>query len=67
MKKSNEMPGKECVDMLGFEKDLTRLINNYSIENLSNTPDYLLAKHLVQCLNNFNESTNSRDKWNGKE
>jgi hypothetical protein len=37
-----------------FEKELCELINKYSKENLSNTPDYILASYLIRCLDAFN-------------
>lgn len=39
-----------------FEKELTNLINCYSLENGSDTPDFILAKYLVGCLQAFNHS-----------
>jgi len=36
-----------------FEKELSAVINKYSRENGSNTPDYLLASYLNSCLLNF--------------
>lgn len=45
-----------------FEKDLTKLINKYSLENGSNTPDFL-ARHLVGCLVAFNSTSNQRLAW----
>lgn len=50
-----------------FEKDLTGLINRYSMEQLSSTPDFILAKYLVGCLAAFNVATTTRAKWYGRE
>lgn len=47
-------------DYTKFEKDLEILINKHSLENKSNTPDFILARHLVNCLRVFNASTNDR-------
>lgn len=41
---------------LTFKKDLTSLINKYSLENGSNTPDFVLSEYLVMCLKAFNKS-----------
>lgn len=49
-----------------FQKDLKKLINKHSIENDSNTPDFILAKYLRKCLETFNEAVERRDKYNGK-
>jgi hypothetical protein len=49
-----------------FKKELTSLINRYSMENDSNTPDYVLADYLFKCLETFNESIKDRNSWYGK-
>jgi len=36
-----------------FIKELTELINKHSIENISNTPDFVLADYIVGCLQVF--------------
>lgn len=46
-----------------FEKELEYLINKYSMENDSNTPDFMLAEYLMVCLSNFNVIMNKRDSW----
>ena len=47
----------------GFVDDLQELINKYSKENESNTPDFLLAEHLNACLNIFGSMMFKRDSW----
>jgi len=49
-----------------FEQELRSLLNKYSKENDSNTPDYILAKYLVGCLEAFNKSVNIREEWYGR-
>lgn len=49
--------------LVEFEKELQHLINKYSLENMSNTPDFILAKYLMQCLFNFNITSNDRETW----
>lgn len=51
--------------MSNFEKHLGELINRYSIENKSNTPDIILAEYLKGCLEAFNSAINKRDEWYG--
>jgi hypothetical protein len=46
-----------------FRKDLEGLINRHSMENGSNTPDFMLSSYLVACLLAFDEITKARDKW----
>lgn len=43
-----------------FIEELTELINKHSMENDSNTPDFLLAKYLVNCLENYNQIVDSK-------
>jgi hypothetical protein len=47
----------------GFEKELQSLINRYSKENGSNTPDFILADYMANCLSNFNAAVLLRSKW----
>jgi hypothetical protein len=47
----------------GLRDELTSLINRYSRENASNTPDFLLAGFLIDCLANFEETVRARDRW----
>jgi len=66
---------KEVLEQLEFERlakpkyndtfraQLEYLINRYSMENGSNTPDYILARYLIGCLNAFNQATKDRDSW----
>lgn len=46
-----------------FEKELESLINKYSKESGSNTPDFILANYLNDCLLTYNTAVNRRDKW----
>lgn len=58
---------KKPIDLTDFEKELTKLINNFSIENTCNTPDFILAKYLTNCIRTFAISTTYRDNWYKKE
>lgn len=53
--------------MTSFRKELEDLINSYSKENGSNTPDFILADYLNGCLKLFDETVNRREKWYGRE
>lgn len=48
-----------------FGDELRALINRYSQENNSNTPDFILATYLQSCLNAFDEAVNRRNEWYG--
>ena len=50
-----------------FPAELGSLINKHSIENGSNTPDFILAEYLKQCLITFDMCTRRRDSWYGFE
>lgn len=50
-----------------FKKELENLINSHSIENGSNTPDFILAEYLSICLMAFEKSVGSRDVWYGRK
>lgn len=46
-----------------FEHELSQLINKYSEENQSNTPDFILAHYLASCLDIFNFAVIHRTQW----
>jgi hypothetical protein len=46
-----------------FARELKQLINKYSLEGGSDTPDFILAEHLIRSLELFNISTNVRKNW----
>lgn len=50
-----------------FRNELESLINSKSMENGSNTPDFILAEYLQHCLAAFDLAVKRRDKWYGKE
>lgn len=52
--------------MITFEEELSTLLNRYSKENASNTPDFILAEYMVRCLDLFNETSVRRETWYGK-
>ena len=45
-----------------FPHELMQLINKHSIENGSNTPDFILAEYLKQCLEAFDMCVRRRDE-----
>lgn len=50
-----------------FEKELEHLINRYSQENGSNTPDFILAQFLTGCLAAWNQGVQQREAWYAME
>ena len=47
---------------MGFKEELKNLINKHSKENDSNTPDFVLAIYLGECLKAFNKAVNRREQ-----
>lgn len=45
-----------------FRHELESLLNSQNMENGSQTPDYVLAQYLTDCLCAFDTATKSRDK-----
>lgn len=50
-----------------FRKDIENTINRYSKENGSNTPDFIVAQYLVDCLGAYDKAVTAREKWYGRE
>lgn len=49
-----------------FMAKLEQLINYYSLENESNTPDWILAQYLRGCLTTFATAVQQRETWYGR-
>lgn len=49
-----------------LEQELKALLNRHSVENRSNTPDFILAQYLIQCLDAFNYAVRYRADWYGR-
>lgn len=50
-------------DATSFRRELVNLINLHSMENGSDTPDFILAEYLLSCLENFDNTSNMRKIW----
>ena len=50
-----------------FQAELQSLLNRHSQEGHSNTPDFLLAEFITQCVTAFNKAVRARDGWYGVE
>lgn len=50
-----------------FQEELRELINRNSMENGSDTPDFILSEFLNGCLKCFNDSVTKRSKWYGND
>ena len=47
-------------------KKLSDLLNSHSIENRSDTPDFMLAEFMLGCLTVYENTINNREKWFGR-
>lgn len=61
------LPGPEKVEeRTSFMEELRALINRHSAENGSDTPDFLLAAYLYDCLVAFDRTVRDRERWYGR-
>lgn len=51
--------------MSELRKSIESAINRHCAENGSNTPDFILAEYLIDCLAAFDRASNARSKWHG--
>lgn len=49
-----------------FTRELTQLLNRYSAEAPSGTPDFILAAFMRNVLREFNEAVSARAEWRGE-
>jgi hypothetical protein len=54
------------IDMKLFQKELENLINIHSVDNEYNTPDYILAEYLINCLTTYS-IIHSRMNWHERK
>lgn len=64
-KDTSQAPETENNERPTFEKELELLINKYSKESKSNTPDYILAGYMQNSMESFHLATRLRDNWYG--
>ncbi len=50
---------------VNLEVDIRNILNRHSEENVSDTPDHILARYLINCLDAFNKATFARDEYWG--
>ncbi len=49
-----------------LRKAISAAINSVSAENGSNTPDFILAEYLTDCLAAFDKAVKRRGDWYGR-
>lgn len=52
--------------MSKLRPEIQAVLNRNSAENESNTPDFILAHYLLDCLAAFDAATRSREAWFGR-
>ncbi len=57
--------GNFAKDAPDFRSGLVDLLNKFSRENMSNTPDWILRNYLCSCLDTFDTAVQQRDRWYG--
>ena len=67
MMTSEEVEPEVEIKEKDFRSKLEELINHHSMENGSNTPDFILAEYLDNCLQNFDRTVKRREEWYGRE
>jgi len=60
MSDTNEPTGR------ALSADLAAILNQHYAENGSNTPDFILADYMLDCLRAFEKCSRSREKWYGR-
>ena len=50
-----------------FRVKLEQLINCESMENGCDTPDFILAEYLKDCLEVFDKAVTRREEWYGRK
>lgn len=49
-----------------FREELKHLINKYSKENSSGTPDFILANYMSGALKLYEDTIHEREGWHGR-
>lgn len=49
-----------------FAQELVSLINRHSIENISNTPDWILCDYILGCLRAYDMAIHYREEYHGR-
>lgn len=57
----NQIPKKHAL-----EQELSSLLNRYSAESVSGTPDFILAGYILGTLKAYNEAVSKRAEWRGE-
>jgi len=62
----NTLAYAQAGDAPDFITELRDLLNRRSMENGSDTPEFILAQYLTDCLRAWNRATKRREDWYGR-
>lgn len=54
---------EERQDYQDIVRDIAQVVNKYSLEQESQTPDYILAEYMLKSLSDLNRLMRDRDYW----
>ena len=54
---------EERQDYQEIVRDIAHVVNKYSLEQESQTPDYILAEYMLKSLSDLNRLMRDRDYW----
>jgi hypothetical protein len=57
------LPDNDVDPYHAFKADLASVINSHSIENRTDTPDFILAEMIVEHLKAFEHATHAKKHW----
>ena len=49
-----------------LNEKLAQLLNYHSMEQFSDTPDFILAEYMMDCFRAWNKGIEAREKWYGR-
>ena len=64
MKKQKKIKKIPVIKQPDFQQALEYLINKYGIDNEMNTPDFILAEYLYDCLMAYKQAKDKLSEWN---
>jgi len=54
-------------DIKNFRYEISKVINEFSAENGSDTPDFILARYLTDCLEAFDRAVQHKNEWDSPD
>lgn len=50
-----------------LEKELAQLLNKHSMDSATNTPDFILARHIIRDLDTYRETVSEVKRWHNSD